>query len=187
MKQSKQAQEMINLMNMVDEVIEEASYPNQNMKGKAGLPDMGPFAKPSAAGPGSSNRGTPNDYTRQQVVDMLNYAAKFINKNAEKVDSWDYGQDWLNMIGSGMKEFMNLKKGSPNQNYEPGTHQKAAGEVSKSGISFGKADKGSASADAKGKAKGDTTVNSKEFDANIDKKKLKYGFSKGSFKGYGEK
>jgi hypothetical protein len=118
---------------------------------------------------------------------MLNYAAKFINKNGGKIESWDYGQDWLNAIGSGMKEFLTLKKGSPNQNYEPATHQKAASEVSKSGISFGKADKGNASADAKGKAKGDTTVNSKEFDTSIDKKKLKYGFGKGSFKGYGEK
>ena len=181
MKQSKQAQEMIDLMNLVDEVeLSEASYPTQNMGGKAGLPDMGPFAGPSASGPGSEKRSTPNDYTRQQVVDML------INKNKDKIDSWDYGQDWLNSIGSGMREFLTLKKGSPNQKYEPASHQKAAGEVSSKSISYGKADKGSVSADLKGKAKGDTTVNSKEFDANIDRKELKYGFKKGSFKGYGE-
>jgi len=172
MKQSKQAQEMIELMNLVDEVnLDEATYPKQDMKGKVGLPDSGPFGKAAASGPGSSNRSTPNDYTREQVVNMLGYAAKFINKNAKQVQSWKYGQQWLNMIGSGMKEFMTLRKGDPNLEYQEhkpqGDHH--AGKYSQ--LSQKHAAKGSASAEMRGKAKGDLMNRSKEGDIDISRKK----------------
>lgn len=172
MKQSKQAEEMLELMALVDEVeLDEGTYPNQDMKGKAGLPDSGPFGRPTAQGPGTVNRGTPNDYTRNQVVDMLNYAAKFLNKNAKQVDSWKYGQQWLNMIGSGMKEFMTLRKGDPGLEYQDAKHGDDAHAKPYSKISQKNADKGKASAEMKGKAQGATTNRSKEGDIDITRKK----------------
>lgn len=172
MKQSKQAEEMIGLMALVDEVnLDETTRPSQDMKGKASLPDGGPFGKASASGPGSSNRKTPNDYTRDQVVSMLSYTAKFINKNAKQVQSWKYGQQWLNMIGSGMKEFMTLKKGDPGLEYQEhkpqGDHY--AGKYGQ--LSQKRSAKGSASAEIRGKAKGDLMNRSKEFEIDISKKK----------------
>jgi len=172
MKQSKQAEEMIELMALVDEVnLDETTYPSHDMKGKAGLPDSGPFGKASAAGPGASNRGTPNDYTREQVTGMLNYAAKFINKNAKQVQSWKYGQQWLNMIGNGMKEFMTLKKGDPGLEYQEHKPQGDQHAERYSQISQKHAAKGSASAEMRGKSKGDTTNRSKEGDIDISRKK----------------
>jgi len=172
MKQSKQAQEMLDLMELVDEVnLDETSYPNSDMRGKTTLPDGGPFGRPSAQGPGTVNRGTPNDYTRQQVVDMLSYAQKFLNKNSKQVESWKYGQQWLNMIGSGMKEFMTLRKGDPGLEYQDSKHGDDAHAKPYSKISGGHADKGSASAEMKGKAKGDLTNRSKEGDIDITRKK----------------
>jgi len=172
MKQSKQAEEMIELMALVDEVnLDETTRPSQDMKGKANLPDGGPFGKASASGPGSSNRKTPNDYTRDQVVDILSYAAKFINKNAKQVQSWKYGQQWLNMIGSGMKEFMTLKKGDPGLEYQEHKPQGDHHAEKYSGISQKNAAKGSASAEMKGKAKGDLMNRSKEGDIDISRKK----------------
>jgi hypothetical protein len=182
MKQSKQAEEMLELMDLVDEVdLSEASYPGQDMRGKSDLPAGGPFGKASASGPGSSNRSTPNDYTREKVVDMLQYAAKFITKNAKQVDSWKYGQEWLNAIGSGMKEFMTLKKGDPGLEYKEHTPQGDQHAQKYSQISQKNAAKGGANQDAKGKAKGDTTNRSKEGEIDISKKKSQdIGFKKRS-------
>jgi hypothetical protein len=179
MKQSKQAEEMLELMALVDEVeLDEATYPNQDMRGKATLPDG--FGGPSAKGPGTVNRGTPNDYTRQQVADMLSYAQKFMNKNAKQIESWKYGQQWLNMIGNGMKEFMTLRKGDPGLEYQEHKPQGDQHAEKYSGISQKNADKGSASAEMRGKSKGDTTNRSKEGDIDITRKKSQdIGFKRG--------
>ncbi len=175
MKQSKQALEMLDLMSLVDEVnLDETS--SQDLKGKASLPKPGPSG--SASGPGTVNRKTPNDYTQDQVVDMLQFAAKFISKNGKQVDSWKYGKEWLNAIGSNMKEFMTLKKGSPNQDYK---ESKMGGDHMSNkygGLSQNKADKGSAGADLRGKAKGDTTYKSTEGNIDISKKEQSIGFGK---------
>lgn len=164
MKQSDRAQEMIDLMDLVDQV--DLAEDNQDMKGKAALPPMGAWGKPSASGPGTVNRGTPNDYTRDQVTDMLKFATKFISKNGKQLDSWKYGKEWLNSVGAGMKEFMTITKGSPNQEYKEATHGGDMLNGKYGGLSQNKADKGSASADLKGKATGNTTNKSTE-DANI--------------------
>lgn len=92
MKQSKQAEVMIKLMDTVDEMIVD--------------PD-------SVSGPGSVKRKTKNDYSVSQVKDLLSYASKFIGKGKQP-SSWkgDY-QSWLNAVGKGMEQFKSLKKGDP--------------------------------------------------------------------------
>lgn len=163
---------MMELMDLVDEVaLDETTYPSSDMKGKSSLPDSGPFGRATAQGPGASNRSTPNDYTRQQVTDMLSYAQKFLNKNAKQVESWKYGQQWLNMIGSGMKEFMTLRKGDPGLEYQDSKHGDDAHAKPYSKISQKNADKGKASAEMRGKAQGALTNRSKEGDIDISRKK----------------
>jgi len=176
MKQSKQAEEMLEFMSLVDKIdLNEAGYPSWDMKGQAGLPEMGPFGKSAASGPGSSNRTTPNDYTREQVVQMLDYTKKFMEKNAKQIQSWKYSQSWLNMIGSGMKEFMNLKKGDPGLEYKEAIHG-GDQHTEKFGMhSYKNADKGGASQDMKGKAKGDTTNKSREEPGLLDISKKEVG------------
>jgi hypothetical protein len=186
MEQSKQAKEMIELTKLLDKVnLNEVTYPSSNMAGKAGLPEMGPFGKPYAAGPGSSNRKTPNDYTQDEVVKMLDYTKKFVQKNANQIQSWKYGQQWLNSIGSGMKEFMTLRKGDPGLEYQEHKPQGDQHSEKYSKISFKHAAKGGAHQDMKGKSQGDTTNRSKEFEVDISKKKSQgIGFGK-SEKGKG--
>jgi len=63
-------------------------------------------------GPGTSKRTTKNDYTRDEVAKMLDFARKFVS-NKKNIESWEYGQDWLNDVGSTMKQFMTIKSGNP--------------------------------------------------------------------------
>lgn len=173
MEQSRQGQEMIDLMDLVDEVdLEEDS---QSMAGKAGLPGVKSSAK--GTGPGAVARKTPNDYTQQEVADLMSYASTFFKKNGE-VASWKGGQDWLNMIGSGMKEFAKLKKGSPNQEYKEHTPKGDAHASKYGSLSQQKADKGKASADLRGKSTGATTNRSKEDSSLLDISKTISGMKK---------
>lgn len=173
MEQSKQALEMIELMDLVDEVnIEEDG---QSMAGKASLPGIKSSAK--GTGPGAVARKTPNDYTQQEVADLMSYASKFFKKTGE-VASWPGGQDWLNMVGSGMKEFMKLKKGSPNQEYKEHTPKGDAHANQYGKLSQQKADKAKASADLRGKSTGATTSRSKEDSSLLDISKMISGMKK---------
>lgn len=166
MKQSKQALEMIEFMDLVDEIDVSEGYPN--LAGKTDLPNVGPESRPSGGGPGTVNRKTPNDFTRDEVSDMLSYAAKFV-KNGKQMESWRYSQEFLNKVGTAMSEFMTLRKGDPALDYKeggPGDHYSEP----YSKISQKNAAKGSASAELKGKSQGDTTNRSKEFEIDISNK-----------------
>jgi hypothetical protein len=136
MEQSKQGRDVVELMELVDHINERViDNPNET------------------SGPGAKKRNTPNDYTRQQVADMLQYASEFV-KSGKQMESWPYDQEWLNKVGSTMKEFLTLKKGDPALNYEPGKMQGDHHAKPYSKTSYGSADKGKASADMKGEGPG---------------------------------
>lgn len=132
MEQSKQAQDVIELQELLDKINEEGiENPNKT------------------SGPGAVNRKTKNDYTRQEVSDLLQYAQKFVSAG-KQVESWPYGQQWLNQVGSTMKEFMKLRKGDPALDYKEGEMQGDHHSKSYGAHDGRKADKGKASSDMKG-------------------------------------
>lgn len=119
MRQSKEAEEMMKLMNIVEKVViseEEIADPN------------------STTGPGSISRKTKNDYTREEVKALLDYARTMVN-DGKQLESWEKGQDWLNAVGNAMKRFVNLKKGDPALDYEEG---KQGGDVLSWSYTFNK-------------------------------------------------
>jgi hypothetical protein len=169
MKQSKQAEQMIEFMEMIDQIdISERDYMS-NMAGKTDLPQDTPASKASGGGPGTVNRSTPNDYTRDEVSMMLDYASKFV-KDAKQMESWKYSKEFLNTVGAAMSEFMTLRRGDPGLEYQDAEMQGDQHAQPYSKISQKNAAKGSASAELKGKAQGDTTNRSKEFETDISKK-----------------
>jgi len=176
MKQTKQGQEILDFMDLVDEI--ELDEMSSNMAGNLGLPSKGPFSNASGSGPGTVNRNTPNDYSQDQVADILNYASNFIKKNSDKIESWEYGQEWLNTVGSGMKEFMNLRKGDPNLEYKEHTPGGDAHSGSYGKLSQNKAARAKESSDMRGKSTGNTTNRSKEDSSLLDISKTKSGMKK---------
>lgn len=156
MRQSKQAEEMLELMGIVDQVDvnEESGIQNPN----------------EVSGPGAKKRSTPNDYTREDIVKMLDYAKQYV-MSGDQQDSWSYSQDWLNMVGDGLKQFMTLKKGDPAFDYEMGKMQNDMHDPANYGdISFGKADKGKYTGDMKSDGPG--PVRGKKMDKEYDHNKM---------------
>ena len=133
MEQSKDALDVIELQELFDKINEEGMVKDPN----------------STGGPGVVSRKTKNDYTRQEVSDLLQYASKFV-KAGKQIQSFPFEQKWLNQIGSTMKEFMNLRKGDPALDYKEGEMQGDHHAKSYGGHSGNKADKGKASSDLKG-------------------------------------
>lgn len=156
MRQSKQAEEMLELMGIVDQVDvnEEGGIRNPN----------------ETSGPGAKKRSTPNDYTRDDIAKMLDYAKQYIMAG-EQQDSWDYDQNWLNMVGDGLKQFMTLRQGDPAFDYEMGKMQNDMHDDDDYGdISYGKADKGKYTGDMKSSGPG--PVRGKKMDKEYDHNKM---------------
>lgn len=160
MIQSKQAQEMIDLMGILDEV-------NVNEEGMIKNPNQ-------TSGPGAKKRSTPNDYTRDDIAKMLDYAKQYVIGGNQQ-DSWEYDQNWLNMVGDALKQFMTLKSGDPALGYEMGKMQGDMQNRDDYGdISFGKADKGKYTGDMKSDGPGPRRGRKmdKEYDHNKMAKKM---------------
>lgn len=117
------------------------------------------------SGPGSKKRNTRNDYTREEVAQMLQYATKFA-KDGKRVKSWKYSQDWLNKVGDSMRQFINLKSGDPALDYEEGTMQGQASEWGYSPNKYGKAKE-----DAQAKGQGPGPQRGSKMDTSISNKK----------------
>lgn len=98
MRHSKQAEEIISLMNIAEEFTKKEI---ENM------------------GPGVKTHDKTNVYTREEVKQMLEYMYKFV-KEGKQLDSWKYGQEWLNVVGKTMEKFLNLKPGDPALDYKEG-------------------------------------------------------------------
>jgi len=102
MKQSKNASEMIELMNIVDDI---------DMSEEAMLEII--KDPNSISGPGSKKQKSPNDYKPQDIQVMLKYIASYI-KSGTTPKSWkgDF-QSYLNTVGKGMEKFKMIKLGNP--------------------------------------------------------------------------
>jgi len=119
------------------------------------------------SGPGAKKRTTRNDYTKQEVADMLQYAQKFIN-NGKQVESWKYSQDWLNAVGNTMRQFINLNSGDPALDYEPGEMQ---GQASDWGYKPNKHGKANADANMKGNSPGPQRGSKMSSEHDINKRR----------------
>lgn len=156
MRYSKQAEEMLELMGMVDEV-------EVNEEGMIKNPNQ-------TSGPGAKKRSTPNDYTRDDIAKMLDYAKQYVIGGKQQ-DSFQYDQSWLNMVGDALKQFMTIRSGDPALTYQMGQMQ---GDMHNSDdygdISFGKADKGKYTGDMKSDGPG--PVRGKKMDKEYNHNKM---------------
>lgn len=99
MEQSKEAMEMIELMDAVDKI-------DINEDDKIRDPN-------SIGGPGTKKQNSPNNYTREECKHLLSYAMKFVKDGkAPKGFSGDF-QGFLNMVGKGMEQFKKINNGNP--------------------------------------------------------------------------
>jgi len=96
MNNSRGAQEMMELMELVDEVdINERKEP-----------DYG------------SEKASGRDVSTDKVAKMLQYMQNIVS--SKQIKSWKYGQDWLNQVDKVMHQFLDLKNFDPSQKYVPG-------------------------------------------------------------------
>lgn len=154
MRHSKEAEEMLELAELVD-----------------GINEAGMIQNPTdTSGPGAKKRSTPNDYTREDVAKMLDYAKQFVIGGKQQ-SSWEFDQNWLNMVGDGLKQFMTLRQGDPALDYEPGTMQgNMHNDADYGDISFGKADKGKYTGDMKSPGPG--PQRGRKMDKDYDHNKM---------------
>lgn len=156
MRQSKQAEEMLELMGMIDavDVTEENEIRSPN----------------ETSGPGAKKRSTPNDYTRQDIAKMLDYAKQYITGGKQQ-DSWEYDQSWLNMVGDALKQFMTVRSGDPALGYEMGKMQNDMHSSDDYGkLSYGSADKGKNTGDMKSAGPG--PVRGKKMDSEYSMNRM---------------
>jgi hypothetical protein len=131
MEQSKQAKEIMNLMDLTDQLAEEGVI--QVTKAPSSAYSSGP--------------GAPATYTKAQILSMLEYTRSMVKKGAADANM-------LNKIGIGMQEFVSLKKGDPALDYKEGDMGDDAHNKPYGALSQNKAAKASASAELRGKADG---------------------------------
>lgn len=115
-------------------------------------------------GPGAKSYKKGNVYTREQVDSMLKMASKF-TKDGKQLESWKYGQDWLNAVGDAMKQFIDLQSGDPALNYEMGKMQGQASDWGYKPNQYGKA-KADAEMAGQGPGPGRGKKMSKDYDIN---------------------
>jgi hypothetical protein len=151
------------------ESTEEAIEIVQNMMRKNEAKQMGYSGQAiETSGPGAKKRNTRNDYTREEVSKMLDYAKQFVN-NKKKIESWKYGQDWLNNVGDAMKEFIQIDPGNPE--YEEGEMQGDHHSKPYSKTSYGNAAKGKVDQDMKGKSPGPQRGKKMDKDYDINQRR----------------
>jgi hypothetical protein len=97
MRQSKEAEEVLELQRVTQQLAEDGVIYATNKN-----------TPPFQGGPGMPAK----KYTKQQVMQMLDYCKAYIMKGY-----MDRSQVWLNKLGFGMEEFLRLRDGSPNLDY----------------------------------------------------------------------
>lgn len=141
---------------MAADAIEQSSSPDeaieivQNMMQSNEANDSMVWTPNETKGPGAKTYKKGNVYTRDQVDSMLKLASKFTS-DGKQLESWKYSQEWLNAVGSTMKQFLDLQKGDPALNYDPAKMQ---GNPYDWGYSPNKNDKAKADANMAGEGPG---------------------------------
>lgn len=97
MRQSKEAEEVMELQKVTEQLAEDGVIYATNHG-----------SSPFQGGPGMPAR----KYSKQQIMQMLDFCKAYIMKGY-----MDRNQTWLNKLGIGMEEFLRLRDGSPNLDY----------------------------------------------------------------------
>lgn len=160
MKQSKQAEEILELMGVVDQLREDGViYATQASDNK-----------PYTGGPGKAEK----KYSKEQVMQMLDYCKAYITKDA----AMKYNDNWLTKLGLGMEEFLKLRSGDPALDYKEGDIGADQHAEPYSKISFKNADKGKANQDMRSSGPGSVRGKDNPRTSNIGDEKLDISFGK---------
>ena len=168
MKQSKQADEVMELMKITEQLQEDGVIYATNAP-----------TSPFQSGPG----GAAKKYSKEQVLQLLDYCKAYLTKDAAMKGN----DNWLTKLGLGMEEFLKLRSGSPNLEYAEGEMQgDQHAEDEPGSISFGKKTaKGKYNQDMASGGPGSVTYRSKEDSAlsNIGDTVPKHSFGKAARSG----
>lgn len=157
MKQSRDAEEIMKLMDITDRLAEDGVIQVTKAPSSA-----------FSAGPGAPAK----EYSKDQIIQMLDYTKSYVKKGADA--------NWLNKFGIGMEEFLKLRKGDPALDYKESDMGDDAHDKPYGALSQNKAAKGAASSEMRGKAAGSFRKDSPESDelTDIGKKEQTIGQNK---------